>query len=68
MGSQERLRRFEVCDLMVARFCTKERVTQPTFWYWRRKGADIGAVPGPIWHVGWRGVAAASLSVRESWG
>jgi hypothetical protein len=37
---QERLRRFEECDLTVARFCTRERVTVPTFWYWRRKCAD----------------------------
>ena len=40
---QERLRRFEASDLTVARFCARERVTVPRFWYWRRKCADIGA-------------------------
>jgi hypothetical protein len=39
---QERLRRFEVSGLPVARFCARERVTVPTFWYWRRKCSDIG--------------------------
>lgn len=39
---QERLRRFEVSGLSVARFCARERVTEPTFWYWRRKCADVG--------------------------
>ena len=37
---QERLRRYEGCNLTVARFCARERVTVPTFWYWRRKFAD----------------------------
>jgi len=37
---QERLRRFEECDLTVSRFSGRERVTVPTFWYWRRKCAD----------------------------
>jgi hypothetical protein len=44
---QERLRRFEECALTVARFCARERVTVPTFWYWRRKCADIGDPPEP---------------------
>ncbi len=39
---QERLRRFEESDLTVSRFCSRERVTEPTFWYWRRKCADNG--------------------------
>ena len=34
---QQRLRRFEKAGLTVARFCTRERVAVPTFWYWRRK-------------------------------
>lgn len=37
---QARLRRFEACDLTVARFCARERVTAPTFWYWRRRCAE----------------------------
>jgi phosphoglycerate dehydrogenase-like enzyme len=36
---QQRLRRFEKSGLTVARFCTRERVSAPTFWYWRRKCA-----------------------------
>jgi hypothetical protein len=40
---QERLRRFEESDLTVSRFCSRERVTESTFWYWRRKRADIEA-------------------------
>ena len=39
---QQRLRRFEKAGLTVARFCTRERVAVPTFWYWRRKCADDG--------------------------
>ena len=34
---QQRLRRFEKSGLTVARFCARERVAVPTFWYWRRK-------------------------------
>lgn len=33
---QQRLRRFEKSGLTVARFCARERVSVPTFWYWRR--------------------------------
>lgn len=36
---QQRLQRFEKAGLTVARFCTRERVSAPTFWYWRRKCA-----------------------------
>jgi len=39
---QERLSRFEESDLTVSRFCSRERVSVPTFWYWRRKCADNG--------------------------
>ncbi|MEX0669868.1 MAG: hypothetical protein WD060_05370 [Pirellulales bacterium] len=44
---QSRLRRFDVSDLTVARFCARERVTVPLFWYWRRKCVDIGTRPEP---------------------
>lgn len=36
---QQRLQRFENAGLTVARFCRRERVSAPTFWYWRRKCA-----------------------------
>ena len=36
---QQRLRRFEKAGLTVTRFCARERVAVPTFWYWRRKCA-----------------------------
>lgn len=39
---RRRLRRFEVSDLTVARFCSRERVTVSSFWYWRRKCAEVG--------------------------
>ncbi len=39
---RRRLRRFEASDLTVARFCSRERVTVSSFWYWRRKCADVG--------------------------
>lgn len=42
---QRRLRRFEKAGLTVARFCTRERVSAPTFWYWRRKCAGSASVP-----------------------
>jgi hypothetical protein len=42
---QQRLRRFEKSGLTVARFCTRERVAVPTFWYWRRKCADDAPAP-----------------------
>jgi hypothetical protein len=41
----ERLRRFVVCDVIVVRFCARERVTEPAFWYWRRQYADIPTSP-----------------------
>ena len=44
---QKRLRRFEACNLTVARFCARERVTEPMFWYWRRKSADISPPSEP---------------------
>lgn len=46
---QQRLRRFKKSGLTVARFCARERVSVPTFWYWRRKcgGADSAPVTMP---------------------
>jgi len=40
---QQRLRRFETAGLTVARFCTRERVSAATFWYWRRKCAGTAS-------------------------
>lgn len=42
---QQRLQRFKKAGLTVARFCTRERVSAATFWYWRRKCAAKAAVP-----------------------
>ncbi|QDV42574.1 hypothetical protein Enr13x_24220 [Stieleria neptunia] len=33
----ERLRRFELADTTVAAFCAAEGVSQPAYYYWRRK-------------------------------
>lgn len=33
----ERLRRFEQGDLTIAAFCAAERVSQPSFYQWRRR-------------------------------
>lgn len=74
---KDRLRRFEKADMTVARFCARERVTVPTFWYWRRKCADIGApcetsesVFAPVDIIGGRSVplrfpAGAVLEIPE---
>ena len=60
----ERLRCFEACDVTVARFCARERVTEPAFWYWRRKCAGIRTAPessarafAPVDIVGGRSVS-----------
>jgi hypothetical protein len=42
---QQRLRRYEKSGLTAARFCARERVAVPTFWYWRRKCAGSAPVP-----------------------
>jgi hypothetical protein len=42
---QQRLGRFTTSGLTVARFCARERVSVPTFWYWRRKCAGGDASP-----------------------
>jgi hypothetical protein len=42
---QRRLRRFEKSGLTIARFCARERVSVPTFGYWRRKCAGGAASP-----------------------
>lgn len=41
----QRLQRFEKSGLTIARFCARERVSVPTFWYWRRKCAGGDASP-----------------------
>lgn len=63
---QRRLQRFEKSGLTVIRFCTRERVAVPTFWYWRRKCAAKARAPrvnpavfSPVEVVGGR-----SLSLR----
>jgi hypothetical protein len=74
---QERLRRFEESGLTVSRFCLRERVTESTFWYWRRKSADNGvplepsaSVFAPVDIIGGRSVplrfpAGAVLEIPE---
>ena len=42
---QRRLRRFERSGLTIARFCARERVSVPTFGYWRRKCGGGDALP-----------------------
>ena len=42
---QQRLRRFTTSGLTVARFCARERVSLPTFWYWRRKCEGTDSKP-----------------------
>ena len=61
---EQRLRRFEKSGLTVARFCARERVPLPTFWYWRRKQARSApdpqtapAVFSPVEVVGGRSIA-----------
>lgn len=61
---RQRLQRFEKSGLTVARFCARERVSVPTFWYWRRKQDGVAAVsrlaPGvfsPVEVVGGRSVS-----------
>lgn len=42
---RQRLRRFVKSGMTVAQFCARERVSVPTFWYWRRKCAGGEASP-----------------------
>jgi hypothetical protein len=37
---RQRFRRFSRSGLTVARFCAKERVSAPSFYYWRRRLAQ----------------------------
>lgn len=46
---QQRLGRFTTSGLTVARFCSRERVSVSTFWYWRRKCE--GTVSKPVTKV-----------------
>lgn len=46
---QQRLRRFKKSGLTIARFCARERVSVPTFGYWRRKCE--GTVSKPVTKV-----------------
>jgi hypothetical protein len=41
----QRLRRFEKSGLTISQFCAHERVSVPTFGYWRRKCAGVAASP-----------------------
>ncbi|MEY3204171.1 MAG: hypothetical protein RLZZ21_502 [Planctomycetota bacterium] len=74
---QQRLRRFEKSGLTVARFCARERVAVPTFWYWRRKRVrpvtapkTVAATFAPVEVIGGRTVtvrfpAGAVLELPE---
>jgi hypothetical protein len=42
---QQRLRRFGKSGLTISRLCAHERVSVPTFGYWRRKCAGVAASP-----------------------
>ncbi len=47
---RKRLGRFSRCGLTVARFCSGERVSVASFYYWRRKlqqAARRGRMPAP---------------------
>lgn len=42
----ERLRRYANSGLTVAAFCQRERVSVPSFYYWRRKLPALGGASG----------------------
>ena len=42
----ERLRRYASSGLTVAAFCQRERVSVPTFYYWRRKLPAVAGTSG----------------------
>lgn len=42
----ERLRRYARSDLTIAAFCERERVSVPSFYYWRRKLLGPGETAG----------------------
>ena len=42
----ERLRRYANSGLTVAAFCERERVSVPSFYYWRRKLRGLGGTAG----------------------
>ncbi len=63
---QRRLRRFEKSGLTVARFCTRERVSVPTFWYWRRKcdGGDASPQGAPAAFKSVEVIGGRSVTLR----
>ena len=42
-----RLQRFQISGLSVTQFCERERVSQPSFYQWRKRLAGSVAVPSP---------------------
>ena len=42
----ERLRRYANSDLTIVAFCERERVSVPSFYYWRRKLRGPGSTAG----------------------
>ena len=48
---RRRLARHSTCGLSVAEFCSRERVTVPSFYYWKRRLAlaleSLPVTPGP---------------------
>jgi transposase len=63
---RQRLQRFEKSGLTVARFCARERVSVPTFWYWRRKqdGAAAASRATPAMFSPVEVVGGRSVSLR----
>jgi hypothetical protein len=51
-----RLQRYSQCDLTVAQFCRRERVSVPSFYHWKKKLSDASESS--------RGVAAKFVPVR----
>ena len=42
---KERMERYTRCDLTVTAFCERERVSVPSFYYWRRRLQELS---GPV--------------------
>jgi hypothetical protein len=61
---RERLARWQRADLSVAEFCRRERVSEPSFYQWRRRLRPVdGDAPRFVELPAWPSMAAVQMTL-----
>lgn len=61
---RSRMQRFRASGLSVTRFCAQERISQPSFYQWRKRLADVALGSSPPTFIPVRVTHATSIEIH----